>query len=159
MLIESRKQEIYASHRQFYIEDTNNPGDIGADGFWTDQALDHRLAVIPGVIGIGTGSYGFVDVTTEIHDQVPAVRIDDWDHVAEADIDVTGGQLVVKGCMEPDEMGEMFSLAIGHYRVRCCHANLAESVEFGDGQDWYLVQIWPAAHAAPCLLKRAQPRV
>jgi hypothetical protein len=157
MLIECRQQRVYADYYQFYIEDASSPGDTADAAFWSEQAYDNRLAVTAGTIGIGTGSYGFVRVTTEIHDHRPAVQLEDWEHVTETGIDVARGPLRVKGCLGGNDAGEAFQLAAGHYRVRCCHANLAGSVEFGEGEDWYLLQIWPSARTAPRILKRAPP--
>lgn len=153
MIRESRAQKLYASHHQFYVEDARAPGDTGHPDFWTKQASQDALAVIAGTIGIGTGSYATVEVNTEIHDTEPPVQLDDWDHVTEAGLTITSGVLRVVGCLD-DGDGEEFAVASGSYRVRCCHANLAGLEEFGEGKDWYLVQVWPSGDASRQVLKR-----
>jgi hypothetical protein len=155
MLVESRKQRLYASHHQFYVEDRDRPGDAADPEFWTKQASDDRLAVVEGTVGIGTGTYGEVEVTTEIHDEEPPLDVDVWDHVTEAALKVRSGYLQVVGCLE--DKGEEFKVGPGDYRIRCCHANLAESNEFGEGRDWYLVQIWPAPHSPRLVVRRWSP--
>jgi hypothetical protein len=152
MLIERREQRLYASHHQFYVEDGERPGDTGDASFWTKAAVADLLAVVPGTVGVGTGSYGHVRVITEIHDGEPPLSLAVWDHVAEASLAVRGSTLRVIGCLE--ETGEEFSVAPGTYRVRCCYENLDEGVESGEGPDWYVVQVWPAPAAPQRVLKR-----
>jgi hypothetical protein len=152
MLIESRRQMLYASHHQFYVEDKDNPGDTGDPAFWTKEATADCLATIEGTVGVGTGTHGEVKVVTEIHDKEPPLKIEDWDHVTEAGLKVLSGRLHVIGCL--DDKGEDFSVEPGTYRVRCCHANLAESDDCGEGGDWYLVQIWSSADASRRVLKQ-----
>ncbi|HEY9879047.1 MAG TPA: hypothetical protein V6D29_11355 [Leptolyngbyaceae cyanobacterium] len=157
MLIESRKQRLYASHHQFYVEDQEYPGDTGDPNFWTEDAFKDLLAISEGTIGIGTGTYGSVDVTTEIHDSKPPLDLEVWDHVTEASLMLKSGTLQVIGCLE--ETGETFQVQSGSYCVRCCHANLDQSDEFGEGSDWYLVQLWPCAIALALAGQLPPPRV
>jgi hypothetical protein len=71
MIIESRRARVYAEYNQFYVEDPNHPGNTGDPAFWTKQACDDRIAILPSTMAIGTGSYEFVEVTTEINDREP----------------------------------------------------------------------------------------
>lgn len=152
MLIEKREKKIYASHTQFYIDDVDQPGDTSSPEFWTDQAFKDQLAVVPGTIGIGTGTYGSVLVVMEAHDCTPEFDCSQWDHVTEASLDVTQGRLQIVGCLD-DGNEELFEVQARSYRVRCCHANLEGADEFGDGKDWYLVQFWPANPQSSKVLK------
>ena len=56
MLIEKREQRLYASHHQFYVEDSKNPGNTGAIEFWTEKAFTDKVTVVPGTVGVGTGT-------------------------------------------------------------------------------------------------------
>ena len=138
MLIERREQQIYASHSQFYVEDGERPSDTGAADFWTENANEDRLATVPGTIGIATGTYGNVRVVIEVHTTEPSMDLAAWDHITEASLNIESGVLRVIGCL--DRIAEDFNVIPNTYRVRCCHANLAESDEYGEaGQDWYVV--------------------
>ena len=153
MLIERREQRLYASHHQFYVEDGECPGDTGDPSFWTKETTEDHLAVVRGTVGIGTGTYGNLQVTTEVHDSEPPVDLAEWDQVTEASLLIGGSTLRVIGCL--DLTGEDFKVNPGTYRVRCCHANLAASDEYGEeGRDWYLVQVWPAPESPPRIIKR-----
>ena len=152
MLIERKERLSYASHHQFYIEDAINPGDTGDPSFWTDSAYTDKLAIVERTIGIGAGSYGFVKIVSELHDSEPDLDLDAWDHVTEASLMVMSDTIQVIGCLDND--GERFTVPPGPYRVRCCHADLAVAVQDGQGDDWYVVQIWPAAESPRAILKR-----
>jgi hypothetical protein len=135
---------VYASHRQFYVQDSDPPGTTDDPAFWSEEACRNRLAVADGILGIGTGSYDFVKVRVEQHDSQPRLKLSKWDHVTEAGLEVRTKFLLVLGCLSSS--GLFFRVRPGHYRVRCCHANLAASVDStGDAGDWYLVQFWLCA--------------
>jgi hypothetical protein len=159
LLLESRRINVYADYHQFYIQDAQHPGNTGDPAFWTKEALANKLAVIRGTIGIGTASYGFVDVVVEIHDAPPNLDSAEWDHVTEADLDVASGRIMVVGCLDSlEDPVEAFDVQPGYHRVRCCYANLAAGSEgTGDqpGGDWYRVQAWLASPTAPSVLKRS----
>ena len=151
-MYEEEELRVYASHRQFYVQDSEPPGTTDETTFWTEGACENRLAMADGILGIGTGSYDFVKVRVQEHFSEPPVELSQWDHVTEAGLEVRTGLLLVMGCLSSS--GLFFRVRPGHYRVRCCHANLAESVvSEGNAGDWYLVQFWPAAPAEARVLK------
>src|SRR5262245_36860637 len=129
MRLTTRTLRVYASHTQFYVQDSEPLGDTGDRSFWSDQACRDHLALADGILGIGTASYGFVRVEVELHDSEPPLDPNRWDHVTEAGLDVDSGTLVVIGCAVTD--GDDFEVEPGHYRVRCCHANRAGGVSSG----------------------------
>lgn len=144
---------LYASHRQFYVQDSTPVGSTGDEDFWTKKAFANRLAITDGIIGIGTGSYAFVKVRVEGFASRPPLDLSKWDHVTEASLQVRSMFLLVMGCMS--DSGLFFRVQPGHYRVRCCHANLSASVDLkGKAGDWYSVQFWPAEPSRPRVLKR-----
>jgi hypothetical protein len=152
MITMSRQWQLYASHRQFYLEDGVNPGDPGHWGFWSDEALTDRLAMGPRIIGIGTGSYGMVTIVFELHDGEPELDPTSWDHVVEGSIELPSGELRIAGCLDGAWM--VIAVPAGEYRVRCCQTGLAGAVEWGEGPDRYVVQAWGAALAPRSVLRR-----
>ena len=154
MLIEERQRSMFASHHQFYIQDGEEPGDTGDSSFWTEKASQIRLALITGTMGIGTRSYADVRVTMEYHTGSPPLDASMWDHATEADLMIGSGFVHICGCLD-EENTEIFELTPGNYRFRCCHANLdRESGTPWSGDDWYLVQFWPAEPAGITVLKQ-----
>jgi hypothetical protein len=154
-MIDEEREEIrlYASHRQFYIQDSDPAGSTADPDFWTDQADEDRLAMANGILGVRTGSYDFVRVRVQEHVTIPLLDLMRWDHVTEAGLMVRTRFLLIEGCLSSS--GLFYRVSPGHYRVRCCHANLAASVDStGNAGDWYLVQFWSAALSERKVLKR-----
>ncbi len=132
-------------------------GSEDSRNFWTKQACDNHLAIAAGILGIGTGSYDFVRVRVQQHQTEPPVELSSWDHVVEAGLEVRTQYLMVMGCLSSS--GLFFRVRPGHYRVRCCQANLAASTDStGDAGDWYLVQFWRSAPSEARVLKRWRER-
>ena len=52
MAIIQYRFELFADYHLFYLQDEHSPGDLSTS--WTRQAVRDRLALAPGVIGIGT---------------------------------------------------------------------------------------------------------
>ena len=153
---------VYASHHQFYVMDSDYRGDSADPSFWSKESFDRRLAIGDGMLGIGTGTYGFVTVRAEEHRAEPPLDLAAWDHVTECSLELKTEFLLIMGCLA--DSGLFFKMSPGTYRVRVCHANLAESEQEvlgeweGDFGDWYLVQFWPGPHDETRVLKqRAQP--
>lgn len=144
---------LYASHRQFYVQDSDPAGTSDDGDFWTEEACDDRLAAGDGLLGVVTGSYDFVRVRVQEHRSEPPLELGEWDHVVEAGLRVKSGLVLVSGCLSSS--GLFFRVRPGRYRVRCCQANLAASADStGDAGDWYLVQFWPSAKSKTLVLKR-----
>ncbi len=145
--------KLYASHGQFYVQDSEPVSSSADDDFWTQAACDDRLAVGNGILGVGTGSFDFVAVRVEEHARKPPLVLSQWDHVTEAGLSIRTEYILVSGCLSSS--GLFFRVESGHYRVRCCHANLAASAgSTGDASDWYLVQFWPSPLSERSVLKR-----
>jgi hypothetical protein len=51
------------------------------------------------VLGIATGSYGYVEVEFEIHAAEPGLDVAAWDHLVEDSLEKPDGELQVAGCM------------------------------------------------------------
>ena len=150
--------QLYASHHQFYVQDSEPRGSADDPSFWTQEASDNRLAVGDGLLAVGTGTYGFGKVRVEEHNAKPKVSLAQWDHVTECGLEVESRFVLIMGCLS--QSGLFFCVKPGHYRVRACHANLTESEQEvpsnweGDFRDWYLVQFWPSKRLKHRVLKQ-----
>jgi len=155
----TRSFELFADYFQFYIQDESSDGDLS--NAWTDQATADLVALAPGVIGVGTARNMDVPVTIEIHDAEPSLSLDAWDQVAECDIAVPSGKLIVAGCTDYLRDAARISVPSGQYRARLLYAGLNTlSADGLDGADHYTVQLWRAPAQGLRILKRdaAPPR-
>ena len=149
---------LYASHHQFYVQDSEPRGTADDPSFWTKEASDNCLASGDGLLAVGTGTYGFVKVRVEQHDSEPPLDLSAWDHVTICGLEVRTRFLLIMGCLS--QSGLFFEVKPRQYRVRACHANLAESEQevpstwTGEFHDWYVIQFWPGKLSKPKVLKR-----
>ncbi|ATL45709.1 hypothetical protein COR50_00220 [Chitinophaga caeni] len=105
------------SHNQYYLADTDAPGDTGVPSFLLQTAFDARLAMAEGILGISTGSYGDIRGTISILSSIPESLDDSADYIVEAGISIMKGEIVILDC--PDSNVELaMQLPNGLYRVR-----------------------------------------
>ena len=139
-LIHRRTLDIYASHRQFYFWDPDSPFAAPEDYTAEDSARrlkagDHLVAVLP-------ERFESVPVEIEIHDAEPQIEAKDWDHVVECSLHVAGRSITVEECC--GSTLAKFTVEPGWYRLRSFHGALGTVKDDQNGNDHYLVVLWPA---------------
>lgn len=151
--MKSHKLSFWTTHHQFYISDKSSPFRTNADDFWTTQASDDKLAIEEGLLGIGTECYGRVEGDIQVLDNAPDEEdLTFYDHVVEGSIRLTSGILRIFPCLDNSPTLELI-LNPGTYRVRVYSSNLA-SVNGDDGDDYYIIKIWPGEYMHRNVLKR-----
>jgi len=138
-----RELNIFADFHQFYLQDEPASGDLSES--WTDEAVNRLLATAPGTVGVGTVTNGHVRVLVEILPEAPIGGIDSFDQVNECSIEIAQGPLVVAGCTDYFPDAVRVAIVPGIYRVRVSYVL--------SGDESYLVQLWPAPHVEPLVLK------
>ncbi|CAM5463404.1 hypothetical protein GCM10010329_32270 [Streptomyces spiroverticillatus] len=151
--------ELFADYHQIHVQDEESEDDLGEA--WTDRTVADGIAVADGLIGIGTAVNVTVAVEVHVLTEEPADDIDAYDHVVEAGLDAPSGQLVVLGCSDYFDDAARFDVPEGWIRVRAARRNLAAAVaaDIESGRspatmEQIRLQIWPAPHAAPRVLRR-----
>lgn len=153
MLLEAHHFDLFADYFQFYIQDESARGDLSEA--WNKDATDCLLAVADSTIGVGTVRNMTVPVDIELHDAAPQSPLEEWDQVNECGIAVTSGRLVVAGCSDYFPDAARINVAPGTYRARIFYGKLDALSEDGlDGEDHYLIQLWPGSLIASTVLKR-----
>jgi hypothetical protein len=147
------QRDFYTCYHQFYILDGDSPFDTDSDTFWTEEANQDRLAIGTNILGVTTGCYGQVRSSIKLLGTEPFAELDKYDHIVEASISVTSGILQVISCVSSDEAELELKLPIGEYFIRINSGDLA-SVVGDDGDDFYMVQIWPSEKRERSVLKR-----
>lgn len=141
--------ELLADYFQFYLQDEAARGDLSQA--WSPAAVTRMLAMAEGVVGVGTARNMLVPVTVEVLETAPPVLFERFDHVVEGSLEVSSGMLCIAGCTDylPDAV--RLPIAKGGYTVRVCASGLGTLSEDGlQGQDHYLVQLWPAPWMCCC---------
>jgi hypothetical protein len=146
--------ELFADYHQFYLWDRGMAPQAPED--YTDEDTRLRIKTGPHVLVIQPERNMTVAVEVEILDAEPPCDADRWDHIAEASLNLPTGQLEVHECTGGPVAD--FSVEPGWYRVRSHHGGLDTIDEFGlEGNDRYLVVLWPAPPAALRVIKQWEP--
>ncbi|MGC5018323.1 hypothetical protein [Micromonospora sp. DT47] len=155
----STELELFADYYQIHLFDDRSVTDLG--DAWTEEAVLDHLAVATDAMAVGTTVNVNVAVTLEVLDAAPADDSAEFDHVAEGSLQVPSGRLVVMGCTDYEPEAARFRVAAGPIRVRVARSNLAEAVRLGIDSDEdsatmerLRLQVWPAPHADPVVIKR-----
>ncbi len=135
--------DLFADYFQIYLRDEAHP-DLPDD--YTEDVIARRLAVGPNAIILHTARNTTVPVHVEWHDQRPATGLDAYQHVTEATFDCPSGQLVLAGLTDYEPDAARLAVRAGRLGVRLCISGIDTLSEDGlDGDDRYLVQLWPEA--------------
>jgi hypothetical protein len=118
---------------------------------YTDEDVSRRIKVSDHVVVIQPERNFTVPVEVQIHDMEPSFVARDWDHIAEVSLHVPTGKLEVEECTGGTVA--KFSVVAGWYRVRSFHAGLS-SVNGLEGNDHYLIVLWPAPEAPLAVIKQ-----
>ena len=146
---------LFADYYQLYLQDGEDAEDVPDD--WSEQLIEQKIAVSPGVIGISTARNMTVPVQVNLLTSKPDNDdFSNWDHVAEASLEITSSNIIVAGCSDyfPDALH--IPVLPGLYRVRVYYGELGSISEDGlRGNDHYRVVIWPEKeYRVPEILKK-----
>lgn len=146
-----RQYEIFADYHQFYLWDHGtNPA---PPNDYTDEDITRRIKAAPFVVVIQPERNMDVQVQLDVRDAPPDEPLDDWDHVAEASLELPSGRLEIHECTGGSI--DIIELPPGTYRVRACHGGLGTlSEDHTEGDDHYRLILWPAPFASVAVLKQ-----
>lgn len=145
--------DFTTDYGQFYLNDKDG-GDTGSPSFWSSEALNDKLAVEKGILGVSLeNSEGIVKAELEILNSKSLISdFTDFDHVVEASLEINTGFLQINDCP--------FSLLVlqekiekGNYRVRVYYKNL-ETAYNENPEDFYKIEIWKDSFSERNVLKR-----
>jgi hypothetical protein len=132
---------LFADYFQFYIQDEQANGDLSEA--WDDEATKNRIALAPGVIGVGTARNMDVPVEIIISEKIPECSHDEYDIINECSIEIKSEKLVVAGCTDYFPDAKRIEINPGIYKVRIYYKNLDTVSKVGfDGEDEYLIVLW-----------------
>lgn len=144
--------DFYTQYSQFYLADKFSEKNTQGD-FWNENAHGDRLAINEGIIGVGTECYGPIKGELNIlKGRNITVDFAKYDHVVEGSIEIKSGTLQILDCPNSEIQLEI-KLSPGWHTVRISSENL-NSVDGDEGDDYYMIEIWPEAKIERNVLKR-----
>jgi len=118
--LQHRAFELFADYHQFYLWDEGMSPEAPVD--YDDEDVKRRIKTGPYVVVIQPERNMTVSVEIEIHDSEPAYDSADWDHIAEASLQLPTGRLQVHECTGGSVA--QFKVEPGTYRVRSFHGGI-----------------------------------
>lgn len=153
-----RKFNFYTEYHQFYLEDKEKKADTNSIDFWSEEAFNTKLAMVRGIVGVGTHSYGNIKGEIEILDKpLENIEYNLYDHIVEGGITIESGELQILNC--PDRHLELsINVKPGNYRVRIYGSNFATVKETDlandTDNDFYKIEIWKSDDIERKVLKQ-----
>ncbi len=149
------ESELFADYFQFYLRDEDHP-ELPDD--YTDEIIARRLMAGPHAVVLHTARNMTVPVRVEWHAGRPAAALDDWQHVAEAGFDCPTGRLVLAGLTDYEATAPRLEVTAGPLGARVNLSGLDTLSENGlEGDDRYLVQLWPGPEPDGVRVLKAWP--
>jgi hypothetical protein len=168
---EVRRFTVVAEYCQFYLADLQahdqwmrshwaDP-DLSPGGWTREASHFHRIAVEPHSLSVGTARYDMVETMLRIHPADPHSRVEDAEHIVEADIDLPNGEMAIYSVADDPDPERHISLAQGRYRVRVSYVPTSPPAEpSGTGAgDYFIYQLdlWPTSKPAPLVVLKQGP--
>jgi len=151
------KLDFDTQYNQFYVCDKSSLKATDSLAFWTADSHEDRLALGDGIVGVGTQSYGHISgKLVVLTGESDIVHFDKYDHVVEGALELTSGVLQILDCPDSEIMLEI-NTSPGLYRIRVYSSGLrTTSRDDDEGDDQYLIEIWPSKLTNRKVLKRYQ---
>lgn len=137
---------LFADYFQFFLCDENN-SQLPED--YSEENIRQRLIMAPHGAIVCAARNADVDVLIEWHDERPAPELVDFDHVVEAGFFTESGRLMLAGLTDYTETSARVHVPMGPIglRVGMSGFETIDQTEL-EGQDRYLLQLWPAKEIA-----------
>jgi hypothetical protein len=143
--------KIFADYHQFYLMDAEEYPDAPED--WTDEDVQRRIKADKNIVVIQPERNMTVPVDLEISDSEPEEDFENWNHIAEASLELPSGKLQIEECL--GETKDILILQPGSYRIRAFYGGLNKlSFDGLDGDDQYKIFMWQAPFEDVKILKQ-----
>jgi len=151
-ILYKKHYEIFADYHQFYLMDAEE--EPFAPENWTDEDVQRRIKAEKYIVVIQPERNMTVPVELLILDSELQDDFQDWNHVAEASLDLPSGKLQIIECPTGDVIDEIV-LSPSTYRVRAFYGDLDKlSFDGLEGDDHYKIVMWQAPFENVRVLKQ-----
>jgi len=133
---------VFADYYQFYFWDGDDKY-IKAPEDYTNEDVEKRIKISPGVVVIQPERNMEVPVEVEVWNEDPGFSAEEWQHIGEAPLAIQGRHIEINECTG-------YSLAwFEAPSQKCCLRALFKGLDTLsedrlDGKDFYKVQIFPS---------------
>lgn len=147
-----KNYEIFADYNQFYLMDAANYSYALEN--YTDEDVRLRIKAEKYIAAILPERNMTVPVELEVPESSPNVDFEEWQHVAEASLELPSGKLRIEECTSNEPVDEII-LSPTTYRIRAYYGDLDKlSFDGLDGDDHYKIILWQAPFEDVKVLKQ-----
>ncbi len=148
--------ELFADYFQIYLHDEDHP-ELPDD--YSDEAIARHLMAGPHAVILQTARNMTVPVRVEWHDARPEAELDAFQHVVEAGFACPSGRLLLAGLTDYEPDAPRLQVTPGPLGGRASLSGLDRlSADGLEGDDRYLVQLWPEAGPDDVRVLKAWPQ-
>lgn len=153
----SKTYDLFTDYGQFWLHDVGTDVSQVAQ-LWVGESGARMLAAAPDIVCIGTIRNSKAPVTIEVTEkEPPSTPSDAWDQIVECSLQMPVGRLVIHDdILSCDGRHETIAIPPGCYRVRVYSGSLDAQHSALEGDDHYLVILWPGDEIKPRVLKKWQ---
>jgi len=143
--------EVYADHYTFYIEDITLSHSFDKNLLISGDIVD----AWSGIIMVKTACYDTVPIEVIIQNNKPDNEsFAEWDHVAEASIEIPSGNLYLVEPMTDYNKNKLICVIPGWYRARIHWAGISNVQDKKKlGEEYYKIIFWPEEYKPIQVLK------
>ncbi len=142
---------IFADYHQFYLMDAKEYPNAPED--WSDEDVRRRIKAEKYIVVIQPERNMTVPVDLEIVGSMPDDDFENWNHVAEASLDLPSGKLLIEEC--GGGIIDTIVLSPNSYRIRAYYGDLDKlSFDGLEGKDHYKIIMWQAPFEDVKVLKQ-----
>lgn len=148
---------VLADHAQVLLEDDDGGFHDFADAWTSEAAQRTRLAVVPGLVSVGTARDDEIALDVAFVPAAPVLHAEFAEHVVEADLLIASGRLGIHSSDDEPEAWYRVPVEPGLYRLRATYSQRRPASK-GTGDNLsYRLELWPVADAAPTTVLKQGP--
>lgn len=154
------KLDFFTEYCQFYLVNKTEVSETDSLDFWSDKALEERLAVDRDVLGVSVeNDFSIVKGELEVLN-APNEELDPHaDHIVEGSLKITTGAMEIQDCPTSETILSV-PLDNDDYRVRIYSYNLDMPYNQNNPEkphDHYRIEVWKEAPSERKVLKLWSP--
>lgn len=136
--MESYSLEIFADYNQILMHDEMDDGDLSES--WNDEAYNQMVVVSKNSLAMSTVRAMDVPVEIIVAGDEPSYVAAEWDHIVQCSLNVSSGNLIVRGVSDYLPDAKKIAVTPGQYTAWLLYGGLDTIDDDGmEGEDRYRI--------------------
>jgi len=148
--------DFITAYNQFYIIDKENEDKTSYYDLWNKKEFNLRLVVRPYLLAVLTATYGHIRGEVIVTDKPTIQDLSPYDYVIESYLKVGKQGISFLDCPFSYESLHI-NVPPGEYRIRLYEKNVKEISDEDEGEDYYIIEIYPGKDRDLKIIKPLPP--